>query len=67
MYQVKKTSPFGRETVVVTLNGRRVGSATIKFVKWMHESIPKRQLRPEQRALVEWYAKSQRTNQLEIA
>ena len=67
MYQVKKTSPFGRDTLVVTLNGRRVGSATISFVKWMHESVPKHQLRPEQRALVEWYAKSEQTSHLEIA
>jgi hypothetical protein len=45
----------GRETVVATANGRRVGSASVGFVQWMHNVVPKRHLRPEQLAMVEWY------------
>ena len=45
----------GRETVVVTREGRRVGSASVGFVRWMHDVVPKRQLRPEQVAMVRWF------------
>ena len=58
MYQVEKSEyRAGRETVVVTSQGRRVGSASVNFVRWMHDFAPRRQLRPEQAAKVEWYGK----------
>jgi hypothetical protein len=56
MYQVQKTvlRP-GTEIVVVTSQGRRVGSASVQFVQWMHDFAPKGQLRPEQMAMVDWF------------
>jgi hypothetical protein len=55
MYQVKRADVrAGRETVVVTSSGRRIGSASLGFVQWMHDCVPRRQLRPEQLALVRW-------------
>jgi hypothetical protein len=58
MYKVERASiRAGRETVVVTWQGRRVGSASIGFVQWMHDNAPKNQLRPEQRAMVDWYGR----------
>jgi hypothetical protein len=58
MYQVQKSEMrAGRETIVVVHDGRRIGSASVKFVKWMHDCVPKRQLRPEQIAMVDWYDK----------
>ena len=58
MFQVEKSEyRAGKETVVVTNQGRRVGSASVNFVKWMHEHAPRKQLRPEQAAMVEWYGK----------
>ena len=47
----------GRETVVVRQSTRRVCSASLDFVKWMHDYVPFKQLRDEQKALVSWYAK----------
>lgn len=58
MYKVERASiRAGRETVVVTSRGRRVGSASIGFVQWLHDNAPRHQLRPEQRAMVEWYGR----------
>jgi hypothetical protein len=58
MYQVEKSEyRAGKETVVVTNQGRRVGSASVSFVRWMHDYAPRTQLRPEQAAMVEWYRK----------
>jgi hypothetical protein len=58
MYQVERTDVrASRETVVVTRQGRRIGSASLGFVQWMHDVVPKNQLRPEQVAMVNWYAK----------
>ena len=58
MYQVAKSEyRAGRETIVVTNQGKRVGSASISFVRWMHDFAPRRQLRAEQIAMVDWYGK----------
>jgi hypothetical protein len=58
MYQVEKAAVrASRETIVVTRQGRRVCSASLKFVQWMHDVVPKSQLRPEQVAMVDWYGK----------
>lgn len=46
-----------RETVVVRYGTRRICSASLDFVKWMHDRVPIKQLRDEQKALVSWYAK----------
>ena len=58
MYQVEKSEyRAGKETIVVTNQGRRVSSASVNFVRWMHDYAPRTQLRPEQAAMVEWYGK----------
>ncbi len=59
MYHVEMSEyRASRKTVVVTnQGGRRIGSASINFVKWMHDYAPRMQLRPEQIAMVEWYGK----------
>ena len=56
MYKVEQVEiRAGRETIVVTRQGRRIGSASLRFVQWMHEYVPKNQLSPEQAAMVNWY------------
>ena len=56
MYKVERAATHaGRDTIVVSSGGKRVGSASIDFIKWLKERVPKRQLRPEQVALVGWY------------
>jgi hypothetical protein len=45
----------GRETVTVKHDGRLVGSASVDYIKWMSDRVPKCQLRSEQKALVDWY------------
>ena len=57
MYEVKKAEPraFRRESVIVTSRGKRVCSASMSFVQWMHDYVPKKILSPEQVALVGWY------------
>ena len=58
MYQVEKSEyRAGKETIVVTNQGKRVSSASVNFVRWMHDYAPRTQLRPEQAAMVEWYGK----------
>ncbi len=59
MFHVEKSEyRAGRETiVVVNQSGRRVGSASVNFVQWMHDFAPRKQLRPEQAAMVEWFGK----------
>jgi hypothetical protein len=59
MYQVEKVvARAGRENVVVvSRQGRRVGSASVRFVQWMHDYVPKNQLLPEQAAMVDWFDK----------
>ena len=60
MYQVEKADiRANRETIVVTRRGRRVGSASVGFVQWMYDVVPKSQLRPEQVAMVDWYSSNQ--------
>ncbi len=44
-----------REVLVVEQKGRRIASASLNFVHWMHERVPSHQLSPEQVALVAWY------------
>ncbi|MEJ2089670.1 MAG: hypothetical protein P8Y69_14600, partial [Gammaproteobacteria bacterium] len=57
MFDVEKVAPrVGRENIViVSRQGRRVGSASVKFVQWMHDCVPRSQLQPEQIAMVDWY------------
>ena len=58
MYQVEKVDDQrGRETIAVSRQGRRVGSASMRFVQWMHDYVPRQQLLPEQLAMVDWYGK----------
>ena len=57
MYKVQRAgSNAGREVVVVRDNGRLVSGASLEFVSWMGAKVPSRQLRPEQLALVQWWA-----------
>ncbi len=44
-----------REAVVVEQEGRRIASASLNFVHWMHGRVPSHQLSPAQVALVAWY------------
>ena len=58
MYQVEKSEYRpGKETIVVTNQGKRISSASVNFVRWMHDYAPRTQLRPEQSAMVEWFGK----------
>ena len=57
----------GRETVVVKQGTRRVCSASLDFVRWMHDRVPTKQLREEQKALVNWYAKKENQATLKTA
>ena len=60
MYRVEKQQTTqGRETIIVSSQGRRIGSASLRFVQWMHEFAPRKQLRPEQLAMVDWYGDQQ--------
>lgn len=45
---------------MVQEEGRYVGGASLNFVHWMHTHVPSHQLRPEQVALVKWYAERPR-------
>jgi hypothetical protein len=45
----------GREIVSRSDGGRFAGGASLEFVRWMHGHVPRRQLSPEQVALVEWF------------
>ena len=55
MYKVEQVgNRVGRETIV-TKQGKRIGNASLRFVQWMHECVPKKQLGPEQAAMVNWY------------
>ena len=51
----------GRETAVVRHGSRRVGSASLGFIKWMSDNVPIKQLRDEQKALVNWYINQPRS------
>ncbi len=56
MYTVEQAETrAGRETAVVKQGYRRIGSASLDFIKWMSENVPAKQLREEQKALVKWY------------
>ena len=58
MYTVEQAETrAGRETAVVRQGFRRVGSASLDYIKWMSDNVPIKQLREEQRALVNWYNK----------
>ena len=53
-----RTIRIGRRqevVVVVERQGRRVVSASLSLVRWMHGHVPRHQLSPEQVALVEWF------------
>ena len=58
MYKIKKVGHCaGREVVVVRSQERLVASASIDFISWMSDRVPRTMLAPEQRALVDWYEK----------
>ena len=44
-----------RKVLVVEEEGRRIASASLNFVHWMHGRVPSHQLSPEQVALVAWF------------
>jgi hypothetical protein len=56
MYEVQSAEyRAGKEAVLVTNKGRRVSSASLSFVRWMHDFVPRHQLGAEQIAMVDWY------------
>jgi hypothetical protein len=57
MYTIRTIRVGRRQEVVVVVErqGRRVVSASLSLVRWMHGCVPRRQLSPEQVALVTWY------------
>ena len=57
MYTIRTIRIGWRQEVVVVVEhqGRRVVSASLSLVRWMHGCVPRRQLSPEQVALVEWF------------
>ena len=59
MYKVERVDDrAGRGVVVVKReDGRFVCSASVEFVRWMHDKVPNKQLSIEQAALVNWYEK----------
>ncbi len=65
MYMVQRSaSRAGRETVTVKHDGRLVGSASVDYIKWMRDRVPKCQLRSEQKALVDWYIDQEQQSEL---
>ena len=56
MYNVREAVSGGRrEVVVVELQGKLAGGASLSFVQWMQQRVPHHQLTEEQVALVKWY------------
>jgi hypothetical protein len=56
MYKVQAAgSRGGREVATVLHNGRLVGAASLPFIAWMQQRVPKHQLAPEQVALIQWF------------
>ena len=46
----------GRREIVARSDQQRfAGGASLEFVRWMHGYVPRRQLNPDQVALVEWF------------
>ncbi len=48
---------FGRKIVSGSDQDRFAGGASLEFIRWMHGHVPRRQLNPDQVALVEWFDK----------
>ena len=59
MYEVERLATRTSETIVVRKNGRHVAAASITFIRWLRERVPRKQLRPELVALVDWYESQQ--------
>lgn len=59
MFNVRtRTTMSGREIAILQGNGRyAAGAASLSFIEWMSERVPRRQLSTEQAALVDWYEK----------
>ena len=56
MYTIRTIRVGLRQDVVLVVEqGRRVVSASLSLVRWMHGCVPRRQLSREQVALVTWY------------
>ena len=52
----------GRE--IVSSDQRRcAGGASLTFIRWMHTHVPRHQLNADQRALVEWFDKYEKSDQ----
>lgn len=65
MYTVELAETRGpRSIVVVKHKQRRVCCASVDFIRWMHERVPSKQLRDEQKALVRWYEKAAEAGEL---
>jgi hypothetical protein len=48
----------GREIAVLNGGGRfAFGAASLPFIEWMSQKVPRHQLSTEQTALVQWYEK----------
>ena len=59
MYEVERLATHTGETIVVRRNGKHVAAASVRFVRWLQERVPRKQLRPELAALVDWYESQQ--------
>ena len=55
MFTVQKRS--GRESVSRSEQGRFASGASLEFIRWMHEHVPRHLLNADQAELVEWYDK----------
>ena len=61
MFTVREGCRSGkREVIVVESQGKFVGGGSLNFVQWLHERVPRHQLRAEQVALVKWYEDNRR-------
>ena len=49
----------GRQIAVLKGGGRfAIGAASLTFIEWMCQKVPRHQLSTEQTALVKWYEKT---------
>jgi hypothetical protein len=55
----------GREIAVLNSRGRfALGAASLPFIEWMSQKVPRRQLSTEQAALVQWFEKTRTAGEL---
>ena len=55
-----RTTMSGRVIAILAGEGRyTAGAASVPFIEWMSQRVPRHQLSAEQTALVRWYEKRQ--------